>query len=200
MKERLGALVLLLVFVAAIWLVYLVNVLLLDRSLNQYGLSPVALPYRFLSEFELSASYAAVSLRGILFSPLLHGSFSHLLSNTLPLLVLGCVRRAAGHEDAHRRVTVRGCARRSACVARRPSGRTHRREWAGVRLFRLPAGTGLVRAECLVDSRRVCGAAAIRRNHLRRASAGWLYLVGGAPVRLIAGVLAARWSRGDAEE
>ena len=89
MKERLGALVLLLVFVGAIWLVHIVNSLLLDRSLNQYGLSPLALPYRGLSNLDLSASYAAVSLRGILLSPMLHGSFSHLLSNTLPLLVLG---------------------------------------------------------------------------------------------------------------
>lgn len=89
MKERLGALALLLAFVGAIWLVHIVNSLLLDRSLNQYGLIPLSLPYRGLSNLDLSASYAAVSLRGILLSPVLHGSFSHLLSNTLPLLVLG---------------------------------------------------------------------------------------------------------------
>lgn len=89
MKERLGALALLLAFVGAIWLVHIVNSLLLDRSLNQYGLSPLALPYRGLSNLELTVSYFAVSLRGILLSPILHGSFSHLLSNTLPLLALG---------------------------------------------------------------------------------------------------------------
>ena len=89
MKEKLGALLLLLIFVAAIWVVHIVNGLLFDGSLNRYGLTPMALPYRWLSEFEPSVSYAAVSLRGILLSPLLHGSFSHLLSNTLPLLVLG---------------------------------------------------------------------------------------------------------------
>ena len=33
--------------------------------------------------------YLAGSLRGILLSPLLHGSFSHLMSNTFPLLLLG---------------------------------------------------------------------------------------------------------------
>ena len=89
MRERLGALLLLLIFVAAIWVVSLVNGLLFDGGLNRYGLSPLALPYRGLSNLELSVSYAVVSLRGILLSPLLHGSFSHLLSNTLPLLVLG---------------------------------------------------------------------------------------------------------------
>ena len=89
MKERLGALLLLLIFAAAIWLVQIVNEFLFANGLNRYGLSPLALPYRGLSNLDLSASYAAVSLRGILLSPLLHGSFSHLLSNTLPLLVLG---------------------------------------------------------------------------------------------------------------
>ena len=89
MRDRVVSIVLLLIFVAAIWLVYLVNILLFGGDLNRYGLAPMALPYRFLSEFELSASYAAVSLRGILLAPLLHGSFSHLMSNTFPLLLLG---------------------------------------------------------------------------------------------------------------
>ena len=89
MKKRLGALVLLLVFVGAIWLVHIVNSLLFGGDLNRYGLTPLALPYHGLSNLDLSTSYAAVSLRGILLSPILHGSFSHLLSNTLPLLVLG---------------------------------------------------------------------------------------------------------------
>ena len=89
MKDRLGAILLLLVFVAAIWVVFLVNGLLFDGDLNRYGLYPMALPYRWLSEFEPSVSYLAGSFRGILLSPMLHGSFSHLLSNTLPLLVLG---------------------------------------------------------------------------------------------------------------
>ena len=89
MKDRLGAILLLLIFVAAIWVVFLVNGLLFDGDLNRYGLSPMALPYRWLSEFEPSVPYLAGSFRGILLSPMLHGSFSHLLSNTLPLLVLG---------------------------------------------------------------------------------------------------------------
>ena len=89
MKERLGALLLLLVFVAAIWVVHAANSLLYGGDLNRYGLSPLALPYRGLSNLELTAPYALASLRGVLLSPMLHGSFSHLLSNTLPLLVLG---------------------------------------------------------------------------------------------------------------
>ena len=89
MKERLGALLLLLVFVAAIWVVHAANSVPFGGDLNRYGLSPLALPYRGLSNLELTAPYALVSLRGVLLSPMLHGSFSHLLSNTLPLLVLG---------------------------------------------------------------------------------------------------------------
>ena len=89
MRDRLGALLLLLIFVAVVWLVHLVNAYLFDGELNRYGLSPMALPYRWLSEFDLSVPYLAGSLRGILLSPMLHGSFSHILSNTLPLLALG---------------------------------------------------------------------------------------------------------------
>ena len=89
MRDVLGAILLLLIFVATIWVVFLVNVLLFDGSLNRYGLSPMALPYRGLSEFEPSLPYLVSSLRGILLSPLLHGSFSHLMSNTFPLLLLG---------------------------------------------------------------------------------------------------------------
>ena len=89
MRDRVVSIVLLLIFVAAIWLVYLVNVLLYGGDLNRYGLAPMALPYRFLSEFDLSLPYLAGSLRGILLAPLLHGSFSHLMSNTFPLLLLG---------------------------------------------------------------------------------------------------------------
>ncbi len=89
MKEILGALLLLLAFVAAIWVVHAANSVLFGGGLNRYGLSPLALPYRGLSNLELTLSYAVVSLRGILLSPMLHGSFSHLLSNTLPFLALG---------------------------------------------------------------------------------------------------------------
>ena len=87
---------LLVVFVALLWGIEAVNGLLLGHDLNDYGLSPLALPYRGLSNWELSASYLAGSVRGILLSPLLHGSFSHLLSNTLTLIPLGAVVAARG--------------------------------------------------------------------------------------------------------
>ncbi len=89
MRDRLVGLLLLLAFVAFIWVVDIVNGMLLDRSLNSYGLRPLALPYRGLANLDVSVSYFAVSLRGVLLSPILHGSGSHLLSNTLPLLLLG---------------------------------------------------------------------------------------------------------------
>ena len=92
----LGGLLLLAAFVALLWGVELVNGLLLEHGLNDYGLSPLALPYRGLSNWELSASYLLGSVRGILLSPLLHGSFSHLLSNTLTLIPLGVVVAARG--------------------------------------------------------------------------------------------------------
>ena len=92
----LGGLALLVAFVATLWGVELVNGLLLGHGLNDYGLSPLALPYRGLSNWELSASYLLGSVRGILLSPLLHGSFSHLLSNTLTLIPLGVVVAARG--------------------------------------------------------------------------------------------------------
>ena len=92
----LGGLLLLVAFVALLWGIEAANGLLLGHDLNDYGLSPLALPYRGLSNWELSVSYLASSARGILLSPLLHGSFSHLLSNTLTLLPLGAVVAARG--------------------------------------------------------------------------------------------------------
>ena len=92
----LGGLLLLAAFVALLWGMELVNGLLLGHGLNDYGLSPLALPYEGLSNWELSASYLLGSVRGILLSPLLHGSFSHLLSNTLTLIPLGVVVAARG--------------------------------------------------------------------------------------------------------
>lgn len=92
----LGGLLLLVAFVALLWGIEAVNGFLLGHDLNDYGLSPLALPYRGLSNWELSLSYLASSARGILLSPLLHGSFSHLLSNTLTLLPLGAVVAARG--------------------------------------------------------------------------------------------------------
>jgi membrane associated rhomboid family serine protease len=58
-------------FVALIWFVQLLN-WGLDLGLERFGVRP--------RQF--------AGLPGILFAPLLHGGFSHLFSNTLPLLVL----------------------------------------------------------------------------------------------------------------
>lgn len=59
-------------FVALIWLIQVLN-WALDLDLGRFGVRP--------REF--------AGLPGILLAPLLHGGFAHLLTNTLPLLVLG---------------------------------------------------------------------------------------------------------------
>ena len=89
MRNRLSAIALLLIVIAAMWVVHAVNSQLFGGDLNRNGLLPLALPYRGLSNLELSWVYFGISFRGILLGPILHGSFPHLLSNTVPLLVLG---------------------------------------------------------------------------------------------------------------
>ena len=59
-------------FVALIWLIQLLN-WGLDLGLERFGVRPRQL----------------AGLPGILLAPLLHGGFSHLFANSLPLLVLG---------------------------------------------------------------------------------------------------------------
>lgn len=59
-------------FVALVWLIQLLN-WALDLDLERFGVRPREL----------------AGLPGIVFAPLLHGGFGHLLANTLPLLVLG---------------------------------------------------------------------------------------------------------------
>ena len=61
-------------FVALIWLIQLLN-WGLDLELERFGVRPRQL----------------AGLPGILLAPLLHGGFSHLFANSLPLLVLGAV-------------------------------------------------------------------------------------------------------------
>ena len=60
------------VFVLLLWIIKSVEYFF-DLSFAEFGISP--------REFK--------GLRGIVFSPLLHGSFSHLFNNTIPLLILG---------------------------------------------------------------------------------------------------------------
>lgn len=59
--------------VVLLWGIQIVNFLLLDGYLVQYGIQP----------------RQWVGLRGIFIAPLLHGSFNHLLANTVPLVTLG---------------------------------------------------------------------------------------------------------------
>jgi membrane associated rhomboid family serine protease len=65
--------------VAAMWAVELVNVLDGYR-LDGDGIMPRNVPH----------------LDGILFAPFLHASFSHLLGNTVPFVILGCAIALAG--------------------------------------------------------------------------------------------------------
>jgi len=60
---------------AACWLVFVLNNLVWKGHLIHYGITP-----RHLG-----------SLAGILWAPFLHGSYSHLAANTLPLLILGAI-------------------------------------------------------------------------------------------------------------
>ncbi len=66
-------------FVGLLWGIELVNVAFGNRLLV-FGILPRTL----------------VGLRGIIFAPFLHGSFAHLLANTLPLLVLGSLVLLSG--------------------------------------------------------------------------------------------------------
>ncbi|NUN64646.1 rhomboid family intramembrane serine protease [Pseudanabaena biceps] len=59
--------------VSLFWIVFIVNQFIFNRSLNAFGIIPKQL----------------VGLRGILFAPFLHGSFYHLISNTVPFIILG---------------------------------------------------------------------------------------------------------------
>jgi membrane associated rhomboid family serine protease len=58
--------------VIILWLIQITNALF-NLELVQYGVYPREI----------------AGLRGVLFAPLIHGSFAHLFSNTLPLLVMG---------------------------------------------------------------------------------------------------------------
>ena len=61
-----------LVFVSLVWLSFLVDHAGLFDSFSQWGIRPGTVS----------------GLKGIIFSPFIHASFNHLISNTLPLLIL----------------------------------------------------------------------------------------------------------------
>jgi len=67
-------------FVILIWFLELIDRFIFDGALDGLGVKP-----RSLS-----------GLKGILFMPFLHGSFGHLLSNTIPLIVLGALVMLSG--------------------------------------------------------------------------------------------------------
>ena len=71
---------LMVILVAGLWLIEVLDVLIFDNGLDEQGIVP-----RTWS-----------GLDGVLWAPLLHGGFGHLLANTLPLLVLGGFVALAG--------------------------------------------------------------------------------------------------------
>jgi len=66
-------------FVAVLWVSEIVDTVL-DNRLDAEGIRPGS----------------TAGLSGIIFAPLLHGGFAHLIANTLPLLVLGFLVLLAG--------------------------------------------------------------------------------------------------------
>jgi len=60
-------------FVALIWTVEILDLLLLGGALNAYGIRPRSI----------------IGLRGIIFAPFLHGGLAHVAANTIPFLTLG---------------------------------------------------------------------------------------------------------------
>ncbi len=60
-------------FVAVFWIVEILDRFVFRGALDMYGIIP----------------RNVIGLRGILFAPFLHGSFPHLIANTIPFIVLG---------------------------------------------------------------------------------------------------------------
>ena len=60
-------------FIAIIWILEIIDLLFLRGALDAYGLRPRSI----------------TGLRGILFSPFLHGGLAHVAANTIPFLTLG---------------------------------------------------------------------------------------------------------------
>jgi membrane associated rhomboid family serine protease len=65
----------LLTSVVVLWALEILDFVVFNGGLDQYGIHP--------REFE------AIALSGILFAPLLHGGFGHLIANTIPFVTLG---------------------------------------------------------------------------------------------------------------
>ncbi len=69
--------------IAVCWAVFVLNNLILHGHLNQYGIRP-----RHIG-----------GLPGIIWSPFLHGSFQHLMANTVPLALLGAILCLRGRNE-----------------------------------------------------------------------------------------------------
>ena len=63
----------LIVAIAIFWAVEITDLLLFNGGLDSYGIQP----------------HSIIGLRGIVFAPLLHGGFPHLMANTIPFVTLG---------------------------------------------------------------------------------------------------------------
>lgn len=60
-------------FVALLWVIELVDLILFQGNLDRFGIWP----------------HRLIGLRGIFFAPFLHRGLGHLIANTIPLLTLG---------------------------------------------------------------------------------------------------------------
>ncbi|MBD2188555.1 rhomboid family intramembrane serine protease [Pseudanabaena mucicola] len=72
-------------FVAILWVVFILNEFILEKILviaNGCGLR------RGLNALGI-VPHSFIGLRGILFAPFLHGSFYHIVSNTVPFIIFG---------------------------------------------------------------------------------------------------------------
>jgi membrane associated rhomboid family serine protease len=70
-------------FVAVMWIAEIVDQVIFHGALDQFVIRPHSIP----------------GLWGILFSPFLHGGFTHLIANTLPFLTLGWFVMVRNIED-----------------------------------------------------------------------------------------------------
>jgi len=68
--------------VALMWVIEIINVVFFQRRVGFYGVTPGLDIYGIIPR-------NLIGLRGILFAPFLHGSFAHLIGNTIPFIVLG---------------------------------------------------------------------------------------------------------------
>lgn len=73
----------LLIAITIFWAVEIVDLLVFNGGLDQYGIQP----------------HSIIGLRGIVFAPFLHGGFPHLMANTIPFLTLGWLTMIQATKD-----------------------------------------------------------------------------------------------------